>query len=271
MKIFKFSALCTAALSLCAAASAQVTDYTPVSVNLTATYVQRSSSAPNGIPYATGINNATLLKKIGIYLDINVTGASLQIDNTTGDVVVLSSAGSLLANLTTGLPSTTNNMSMDANGTHYLVEANLGGIFNGNNGFEITGGTSTLPATPAANYSIKSSFANRNGIFTITFSDDFPFNDGDVTPENFTADYQVTLNKGSGTFANSLVVTAGVNAYKQSFTALVFGTALDNELVDNANNFQVNPLQWNGIVSGTISASGKSAVVAPSVWDAITK
>ena len=262
MKIFKFSALCAAGLSLCAAASAQVTDYTPASVNLTATYTQ------HGIPYATGINNATLLKKIGIYLDINVTGASLQIDNTTGDVVVLSSAGSLLANLTTGLPSTTNNMSMDANGTHYLVAANIIGFLN-NNGFEITSGTSTLPAIPAANYSIKSSFANRNSIFTITFSDDFPFNDGDVTPEDFTTDYQVTINNGSGTFANSLVVTAGVNAYKQSFTALVFGTALDNE--NNDNNLQVNPLRWNGIVSGTISASGKSAVVAPSIWDPITR
>ena len=263
MKIFKFSALCAAALSLCAAASAQVTDYTPISANLTATYTQ------HGIPYATGINNATLLKKIGIYLDINVTGASLQIDNTTGDVVVLSSAGSLLANLTTGLPSTTNNMSMDAGGTHYLVTATAGGIVN-NNAFEITSGTSTHPADPAANFSIKGSFATRNGIFTITFSDDFPFNDGDVNAEDYTTDYQVNITHGSGTFANSLVVTAGVNAYKQSFTALVFGTALDNELNDNANNLQINPLQWNGIVSGTISASGKSAVVAPSIWDVIT-
>ena len=236
MKTFKFSVLCAAALSLCAATSAQATDYTPVSVNLVATYVI------DQIPYATAINNTTLLKKIGAYLNFSPVGDTLQIDNTTGDLCVLNSSGALVANLGTGIGGT--NVVTDVNGISFRVQANP--FFNGGGAVEVTGGSSTLP-----NFNVKGSFTLP--FFSIRFQDDLG-----NTPGDFSDDYRLLIDSGYGTFAESLTVTGAVNAYKQSINCNVYGF-VDNDIAG-----------WFGTVTGTITASGKSAVAAPSIWDVIT-
>ena len=242
MKTFKFSVLCAAALSLCAAASVQATDYTPVSVNLVATYVIGQ------IPYATAINNAKLLTKIGAYLNFSTVGDTLQIDNATGDLCVLNSSGALVANLSTGIGGT--NVTTDVNGISFRVLADT--FFNGGGAVEVTGGSSTLP-----NFNVKGSFTLP--FFRIQFQDDF----GNV-PGTFSDDYSLTIDSGYGTFAESLTVTGAVNAYKQSINCNVYGFVTDF-------NGAVGFLGGNGgTIVGTITASGKSAVAAPSIWDVIT-
>ena len=241
MKTFKFSVLCAAALSLCAAASAQ-TDYTPVSVNLVATYVIGNT------PYATAINNTTLLKKIGAYLNFSPVGKSLQIDNTTGDLCVLNSSGGLVANLGTGIGGT--NVNTDVNDISFRVQAST--FFNGGGAVEVTGGSSTLP-----NFNVKGSFTLP--FFRIQFQDDFG-----NTPGVFSDDYFLTIDSGYGTFAESLTVTGAVNAYKQSINCNVYGFATDfNGAIGGFGGSDAT-------IIGTITASGKSAVAAPSIWDVIT-
>ena len=246
MKTFKFSVLCAAALSLCAAASAQVTDYTPFSANLTANYVV------GNVPFATAINNATLLKKIGFYLGFSPVGTKLAIDNTTGDLCVLTSAGALRVNLTTGIGGT--NVVTDVNGVSFKVVATT--FFSAGNAVEITSGTSTLPTLPAANFNVKGSLILPG--FTIRFQDDFN------NPGVFGDDYVLTIDTGLGTFANSLTVTGLVDAYKQSLSATVYGFVTDF-------NGDVGEIGGEtATITGTLTASGTSAVAAPSIWDVIT-
>ena len=233
-------------LSLAAKAAPVATDYTPVSINLSASYLVSTAGHRNlqgnwvgggDKGAATSINNASLLARIGSYLNTNLAGAKLAIDNSSGHVCVIKGTNTLVFDLSVLATFT------DTNGIEYEVYVDR---LNLRNDFAtvLTGGTSATNGT----YSVSGTTASQ-GAFHIYFYD---------TSYGYRVEYNIYGRVG--TFTSSL---SGTNTYKQSLSLNVFGSGYDDNLPNEDSNLSF---------TGTVTAAGgpNSTVTAPSVWDVIT-
>ena len=190
-----------------------------------------STYVNNNVPHAVSINNGNLLARINLYLGI--AGTKLAVNNVNGHFVVLNAAGAVVADLSSGVYYTN-----PKDGVEYYV-----GI-DGNLGISHTEFTSGSVALP--NFSVGGT--SRMQSMYIYFENHFP--------GYWETDYKVDINGGNvGNFTTSL--KAG--AYKQSITCTIYGGDSYDYILGNY-----------GIVTGTISATGTSAVAAPSFWDPFT-
>jgi hypothetical protein len=214
MKLNKFAILGALALGLCTSAFAQ-TDYTPVTFSLTASYVNTvtvpgyysmsgghlnyNPALTKSIPGAYAINNAGILKKIGSFLNTNLTGFVLALDNSTGHLVVLSGTNAVL-DLSNGVTV------QDTNVPPYSYTVTASTIVPRNATLVVTSGTSS-----STNFNVAGSITLPG--FTLTLSDTYADN------------YTVSIAGGVGTFTS---VLTGTQTYKESLNVKVFGTFSDN-------------------------------------------
>lgn len=248
------------ALGLAASASADTTDYTPVSFNLTGSYL-KGTVQPSYYTYATRtiggrrvvtptwhagattytpasvtVNNATLLTKIGAYMNANLAADTLAVDDSSGDLCVISGTN-LIYDL-----SVWPYAQFSTNSVNYEVWADSPTIDLVDNATTIiTGGTSGLTNM---NFSVSGTAVLQS--FSIYFYD---------THDGYT--YEVHIDGGLGTFAVSLT---GTQTYTQTLNAQVFGTASDS--LNNVSGIAI---------TGTIAAAGgpSSNVAVPSIWDVV--
>ena len=231
MKALKISFLSTIAAALCVTAGATAA---PVAVDYTPISINLAgTSVYHGGGAGYSINNATLLAKINLYLGTH--GTSLALNNVNGHLVVLDVTKTQVADLTSGVYYTN-----PVDHVAYWVGCEGLPFQTGIN--ETTSGSVALP-----NFSVGGTIRSENW-FYIYFQD--------YATGNWYTDYEIDIPSGGiATYAVSL----NAGAYKQSFTSTVHGDFWDNI---HGNS---------GTVWGTISASGTSAVPAPSYWDPYTQ
>jgi hypothetical protein len=259
MKAKIIAVLGAVALGLTASASAQTTDYTPVSFNLTGTYLKGTvqpgyytyaktlrggrmvvtatfhAGSTTYTPATVTVNNASILAKIGAFVNANLAADTLAVDDSSGDLCVIS--GTNLVYDLSSFPYA----QFSTNNVNYTVQADSPTIDLADNATTIiTGGTSGLTNS---NFSVSGTVVLQG--FSITFSD----SDGTV--------YQVNIDGGLGTFTVSLT---GTQTYTQTLNAQVFGTAYD--YLNNVSGISI---------TGTITAAGgpSSNVAVPSIWDVV--